>query len=195
MQQRVYCLYRVSTAKQVDHTDTNQADIPMQRKACREFAKKMGWTIIREEQEAGVSGYKVSAAHRDKLQLIRDHAKQGKFDILLVFMFDRLGRKSDETPFVVEWFVKNGVRVWSVNEGEQRFDCHTDRLMNYIRFWQADGESQKTSYRTKIALGQMVQEGRFRGGFVPFGYKLVPSGVLNKRKHEVNKSVSSAERH
>jgi len=187
MQQRVYCLYRVSTAKQVDHTDTNQADIPMQRKACREFAKKMGWTIIREEQEAGVSGYKISADHRDKLQLIRDHAKQGKFDILLVFMFDRLGRKSDETPFVVEWFVKNGIRVWSVNEGEQRFDCHTDRLMNYIRFWQADGESQKTSYRTKVALGQMVQEGRFRGGFVPFGYKLVPSGVLNKRKHEVNK--------
>lgn len=187
MQQRVYCLYRVSTAKQVDHTDTNQVDIPMQRKACRDFAEKMGWRIIREEQEAGVSGYKVSADHRDKLQLIRDHAKQGKFDILLVFMFDRLGRKADETPFVVEWFVKNGIRVWSVNEGEQRFDSHTDRLMNYIRFWQADGESQKTSYRTKVALGQMVQEGRFRGGAVPFGYKLVPSGGLNKRKHEVNK--------
>jgi len=56
-----------------------------------------------------VSGYKVSADHRDKLQLIRDHAKQKKFDILLVFMFDRLGRKSEETPFVVEWFVKNGI--------------------------------------------------------------------------------------
>ena len=35
--------------------------------------------------------------------------------------------------------------MWSVNEGEQRFDSHTDRLMNYIRFWQADGESQKIS--------------------------------------------------
>ena len=45
MQQRVYCLYRVSTAKQVDYTDTNQADIPVQRKACRNFADKMGWTI------------------------------------------------------------------------------------------------------------------------------------------------------
>lgn len=100
MQQRVYCLYRVSTAKQVDYTDTNQADIPAQRKACRDFAEKMGWTIIREEQEAGVPGYKVSADHRDKLQLIRNHARQKKFDILLVFMFDRLGRKSEETPFL-----------------------------------------------------------------------------------------------
>ena len=147
MAERVYCLYRVSTNKQVDHDENNQADIPMQRKACHDFAAKMGWVIVGEEQETGVSGYKVSADDRDKLQLIKKYAEQGKFDILLVFMFDRLGRKSDETPFVVEWFTKKGVRVWSVQEGEQRFESHTDRLTNYIRFWQADGESQKTSMR------------------------------------------------
>jgi site-specific DNA recombinase len=189
MAERVYCLYRVSTTKQVDHDDQNLADIPMQRKACREFAEHMGWTIVREEQETGVSGFKVSAVDRDKLQLVKDHAEKGMFDILLVFMFDRLGRKSDETPFVVEWFVKKGIKVWSVNEGEQRFKSHTDRLTNYIRFWQADGESQKTSIRTKTALGQMVQEGRFRGGVAPYGYRLEKSGVMNKRKHEVNKLV------
>ena len=189
MAERVQCLYRVSTTKQVDHNDQNQADIPMQRKSCREFAKKMGWTIVGEEQETGVSGFKVSAGDRDKLQLVKEKAEQGKFDILLVFMFDRLGRRSDETPFVVEWFVKKGIHVWSVNEGEQRFESHTDRLTNYIRFWQADGESQKTSIRTKTALSQMVLEGRFRGGKTPYGYKLEKSGILNKRKHEVNRLV------
>ena len=187
MAERVCCLYRVSTTKQVDHDEMNQADIPVQRKACREFAAKMGWEIVLEEQEAGVSGFKVSADNRDKLQQVKQYAEQGRFDILLVFMFDRLGRRSDETPFVVEWFVKKGIRVWSVNEGEQRFESHTDRLTNYIRYWQADGESQKTSIRTKTALGQMVREGRFRGGRAPYGYKLVPSGILNKRKHEVYK--------
>ena len=189
MAERVHCLYRVSTTKQVDHDELDQADIPVQRKACREFAQKMGWIIVGEEQETGVSGYKVSADDRDKLQLIKKQAEQGKFDILLVFMFDRLGRKSDETPFVVEWFVKHGVRVWSVNEGEQRFESHTDRLTNYIRYWQADGESQKTSIRTKTALSQMVLEGRFRGGKTPYGYRLEKSGILNKRKHEVNRLV------
>ena len=189
MAERVQCLYRVSTAKQVDHDELNQADIPVQRKACRDFAQRMGWVIVGEEQETGVSGYKVSADDRDKLQLIKKRAEQGKFDILLVFMFDRLGRKSDETPFVVEWFVKHGVRVWSVNEGEQRFESHTDRLMNYIRYWQADGESQKTSIRTKTALSQMVLEGRFRGGATPYGYRLEKSGIFNKRKHEVNRLV------
>ena len=102
-------------------------------------------------------------------------------------MFERIGRRAEETPFVVEGLVKHGIQVWSVNEGEQKIDTHADRLMNYIRFWQADGESQKTSIRTKTALGQMVQEGRFRGGIAPYGYRLVPSGVLNKRKHEVMK--------
>ena len=189
MAERVQCLYKVSTTKQVDHDADNNADIPMQRKACREFAEKMGWTIVSEEQETGVSGYKVSADDRDKLQLVKKRAEQGKFDILLVFMFDRLGRKSDETPFVVEWFVRKGIRVWSVQEGEQRFESHTDRLTNYIRFWQADGESQKTSIRTKTALGQMVEEGRFRGGKTPYGYRLEKSGILNKRKREVNKLV------
>ena len=185
IQNRVCCLYRVSTTKQVDHDDQNQADIPVQRKACREFAERMGWTIVYEEQENGVSGFKVSANDRDKIQLIKEYAEQGKFDILLVFMFDRLGRRDDETPFVVEWLINHGIQLWSVNEGEQRIDTHVDRLTNYIRFWQADGESQKTSMRTKAALGQMVQEGRFRGGTPAYGYQLVKKGRTGKKNREL----------
>ncbi len=182
---RVHCLYRVSTDKQVDYNDKAQADIPMQRKACHRFAEEMGWTIVFEEQEDGVSGHKVRAENRDKIQLIKERAKRGEFDILLVFMFDRIGRIADETPFVVEWFAKNGIQVWSTQEGEQRFDNHTDKLTNYIRFWQVDGESEKTSIRTKTALGQIVEDGGFKGGLAPFGYDLVKSGHVNKRKHEL----------
>lgn len=194
MENRVCCLYRVSTDKQVDHDDKNQADIPMQRKACHRFCEEKGWTIVYEEQEDGVSGHKVRAENRDKVQIIKEYAKQGKFDILLVFMFDRIGRIADETPFVVEWFVKTGIRVWSTQEGEQRFDNHTDKLTNYIRFWQADGESEKTSIRTRTSLGQMVEEGNYKGGNAPYGYDLVKSGRINKRKHEVyDLAVNEAE--
>ena len=83
---RVDCLYRVSTDKQVDYNDKSQADIPMQRRECHRFCEKMGWTIVHEEQEDGVSGHKVRAENRDKLQIIKERAKQGKFDILLVFI-------------------------------------------------------------------------------------------------------------
>jgi len=74
-------------------------------------------------------------------------------------MFDRLGRRDDETPFIVEWFVKNGVEVWSAMEGQQRFDNHVDKLMNYIRYWQASGESLKTSIRTKTTYGRRLTRG------------------------------------
>jgi DNA invertase Pin-like site-specific DNA recombinase len=184
-QNRVCCLYRVSTDKQVDYDNNHEADIPMQRKACHKFAEQMGWQIVHEEQEDGVSGHKVRAENRDKIQTIKELARKGKFDILLVFMFDRIGRIADETPFVVEWFVKNGIQVWSTQEGEQRFDNHIDKLLNYIRFWQADGESEKTSIRTRTSLGQMVEEGHYKGGTAPVGYELVKNGRINKRKHEL----------
>ena len=31
-------------------------------------------------------------------------------------MFDRLGRRDDETPFVLRWFAENGIEIWSVKE-------------------------------------------------------------------------------
>lgn len=181
---RVLCLYRVSTDKQVTYNERNEADIPMQRRECRRFLEQQGWVLVHEEREDGVSGHKVRADKRDSIQVIKELAREKKFDIFLVFMFDRIGRIADETPFVVEWLAKNGIHVWSTQEGEQRFDNHTDKLTNYIRFWQADGESEKTSIRTKTSLGLLVEDGYYKGGNAPYGYMLVKSGRLDKKKNE-----------
>ena len=175
---RVYTLYRVSTKQQVDH---EHDDIPMQKTACREFAAKQDWTIVKEFEEKGISGFKVSANDRDAIQDLKAAALKGEFEVLLVFMFDRIGRIDDETPFVVEWFVKHGIEVWSVREGEQRFENHVDKLTNYIRFWQASGESEKTSMRIKTRMQQLTLEGHYTGGNVPYGYQLVDKGRKNKR--------------
>jgi len=94
--------------------------------------------------------------------------------------------KVNETPFIVQWFVKNNIEVWSVKNGQQRFETHTDKLINYLHFWQAAGESEKTSIRTISGLAQTVREGNYRGGTVPYGYWLVKRGRLNKRGNEVN---------
>ena len=136
---RVACLYRVSTNKQVDHDEANQADIPMQRNACHDFCDRMGWEIVIEEMEDGVSGFKVSADNRDKILLLKQYAEEDKFDVLLVFMFDRIGRRSGETPAVVEWFIDQGIQVWSVKEGEQKIEDHVDRLTNFLLVFGAVG--------------------------------------------------------
>ena len=180
---RVHCLYRVSTKRQVDLDDEN--DIPMQKAACLEFVARNRWIITKEFSEKGVSGFKVSASKRDSIQDLKKAAEKSEFDILLVYMFDRIGRIDDETPFIVEWFVRHGIEVWSVREGEQRFDSHVDKLTNYIRFWQANGESRKTSMRVKDSLSQLTEQGIYTGGVTPFGYKTVPSGRHNKRGKEL----------
>ena len=177
---RVYCLYRVSTTGQVEKND-----IPMQKQACHEFAKTKGWQIRREFYEKGVSGFSCPAENREALQLLKQAALHQQFDVLLVFMVDRLGRRDDETPFVVEWFVKNGIEVWSVIEGEQRFDDHIDKLLNYLRFWQSSGESLKTSIRTRARMEQLIQEHGFVGGIAPYGYQLCHLGRTNKRGQAV----------
>ena len=105
----------------------------------------------------------------------------------MVFMFDRIGRIDDETPFVVEWFVKHGIEVWSTQEGQQRFDNHVDKLMNYLRFWQASGESEKTSIRIRNKMQQMALAGLYTGGPVKFGYHLVPSSLVNRKGIPVKK--------
>lgn len=179
---RVYFLYRVSTKGQVD-----KDDIPMQRLKCNEFAKAQGWSIVKEFSEKGISGFKVSSEDRDAIQEIKTAASNKEFDVLLVFMFDRLGRREDETPFVVEWFVKHGIEVWSTQEGEQRFETHVDKLMNYIRFWQASGESIKTSVRIRTRMQQLTLEGKYTGGPVPYGYKKVKSGEIGKKGRELYK--------
>jgi DNA invertase Pin-like site-specific DNA recombinase len=178
----VNTLYRVSTLKQGG--DDN--DIPVQQKSCLNFIKtKPEWTLGREYIEMGVSGYKVSAYDRDAIMDLKKNAESGSFNVLLVFMFDRIGRIEEETPFIVKWFVDHGVEVWSVKEGERRFENRVDSLINFLTFWQAGGESEKTSVRTKEAMAQMVLEGRWKGGTVPYGYKLVPTGNLNKKRKEI----------
>ena len=89
---------------------TYNNDIPVQKKACRKFIKtKNDWILTKEYTELGVSGYKL----------------------------DRIGRREDETPFVVKWLIDQGIEVWSVNEGQREIKDNYDKLINYITYWQA----------------------------------------------------------
>ena len=183
---RVYCLYRVSTTHQVEYAFNDDGDIPMQKTACHEFVQnKDGWVIVKEFYEKGISGYKVSAEDRDAIHDLKKAAENKELDVLLVFKFDRLGRIESETPFILEWFVAHGVEMWSTKEGQQKIETRTDKLINYLRFWQAGTESENTSQRVSTAMRQMVGNGKYVGGVTPFGYRTVKSGATNKRGKEL----------
>ena len=75
--------------------------------------------------------------------------------------------------------IKQGIEVWSSQEGQQGFDNRIDKLLNYIRCWQANGESVKTSMRLKTRMAQLTVKGIYHGGATPFGYSAVHKGRVN----------------
>ena len=183
-QNKVICLYRVSLLRQVDHVEHNGqivADIPMQRTACRKYCNEHGWTIVGEFQEAGISGYKNPTFQRTAVKEIIAAANKQTFDILLVYTVDRLSRRDYELPMLFEQITECGIAVWSVQEGELRYKTSTDRLLVYLYGWKANGESERISQRISTIQYQMTSRDEFRGGAVPFGYKLVENGQISKQ--------------
>ena len=172
---RVVLLYRASSKKQTD----SENDIPLQRNILKPWAERQGWNFVKEFVEGGISGYKVSAANRDALIEIKKMAERREFDILGIYMSDRLGRIADETPLIVSFLNKRNIKVISYSEGEINSANHTDKLMTYIRYWQAEGESLKTSMRVTDAGVTSVKAGKWRGGNAPYGYRHVSRGTLN----------------
>lgn len=177
---KVGILLRVSDKIQAN-MQNNEPDIPTQRTACiRYMEHHPDWEFEEEYIEVG-SAFKNKLNDRDKLLEVQEDIRNGRIDVLLVFMFDRLGRRDEETPFVVKSFVDMGCEVWSVKEGQQKFDEHIDYLLNYLRYWQASGESKKTSIRVTEAMTQMAEAGKYTGGKTPYGYQVVPTGNTTKK--------------
>ncbi len=186
---RVNCLLRVSSRQQL-----RGDDIPVQRSECRNYIDRHeDWHFQKEYVEKAVSGFKTALKDRDILQEILADAKSASFDVLLVYMSDRIGRKEDESPFFVTTLNKLGIEVWSVKEGQIKTQEHIDKLLNYIRFWQAEGESRKTGARVKDAQETLVRAGKFVGGYAPFGYRLEYSGAISNHGRALKKLVVNEE--
>lgn len=174
MSKRVRTLLRVSSRQQL-HDD----DIPVQRAEAQQYIEKQpGWVFDKEYIEKAVSAYKNSVEEREILMEILQDAKKQEFDILLTYMSDRIGRKEEYSTYVATLNTL-GIEVWTIKDGQLKTEEHIDKLLNFIRFWQNEGESKKTSARVKDAQQEMVKAGKFVGGKAPFGYRLVPSGEIS----------------
>jgi site-specific DNA recombinase len=80
--------YRVSSEKQRE-----TQSITLQKIKLTSFAKDIGYAIIKEFQDDGISGESISK--RPGFQDCLEYLAEGKVDYLLVFMVDRLGRFAD----------------------------------------------------------------------------------------------------
>lgn len=171
---RVRTLLRVSSKQQL-HDD----DIPIQRaEATRYIAQRPDWSFDKEYIEKAVSAYKNGIQDREVLQQILEDARNKRFDVLLTYMSDRIGRQEEYSTYVAT-LNQLGIEVWTIKDGQLKTEEHVDKLLNYIRFWQNAGESEKTSKRVRDTQRELIKNGKFLGGKAPYGYRLVPSGEIS----------------
>lgn len=82
---------RVSTPAQ---TEEGKESLNTQRQSIKEFAKQQGYKLTHIYEDAGISGGSVKNRHA-LLQSLYD-AKQGKFQVLVIYRLSRFGRNARE---------------------------------------------------------------------------------------------------
>jgi putative DNA-invertase from lambdoid prophage Rac len=96
---------RVSTADQ---------DCSMQLRELREYCARRGWTIAKEYVDTGFSGAKTSRPELDRL--LAD-ARQHRFEAIVTWKLDRLGRSLAHLVATVQELSNLGIRFLAVTQG------------------------------------------------------------------------------
>lgn len=152
---------RVSTA---DQTCDNQL------LELRQYVAARGWTLHREYVDAGVSGAKEKRPALD--ELLTD-AKRRRFDVLVCWRLDRLGRNLRHLVTLLEDFHGIGVAFVSLGEG---IDCTTPagKLQLHILAALAEFERARIAERVMAGLARARKQGRRLGR----PEKVVPEAIL-----------------
>lgn len=155
---------RVSDPGQEDNTSLDG-----QLKACREFAVRQGWTIIKEVREI-MSGAFVLA--RPEFNALLELANQGEVDVIVVDIPDRFGR-GDAVAKLELLAEMSGTEI---AYAKQQFDDSTiEGFVHKSTEVLVSGiERIKIAERTTNGRRNRAREGRvIASSFRPYGYTIV----------------------
>jgi site-specific DNA recombinase len=157
---------RVSTEEQRE-----RQSIETQYEFGRRFCDFQKLEVYRVFADNGISGT-VPMDRRPEGSEILMEARRGKFDQLLVYKLDRLGRDALLILNAVEDLKKLGVRVRSMTE---EFDTSsaTGRLMLTMLSGFASHEREVIRERSVAGTNRVAESGAWMGGIVPYGYRKV----------------------
>ncbi len=94
---------------------TNRGQSPeMQLRELREFVKRRGWTVAGEFVDQGISGIKEK---RPQLDTLMAAARRRKFDVVIVYRYDRFARSLRHLVNALEEFRALGIEFVSLHEG------------------------------------------------------------------------------
>jgi len=177
---RVRTLLRVSSDQQLE----GNGDLSVQRRIVEEYIERHeDWVFDGTEYfEGSMSAYKNTASDRQILQDILQDAKKHKFDILVLYKDDRVGRLMWDTSQYIMQLKQFGVDVYTVKDGciTPGTDDIMGQMMLTFRYANAQKSSADTGMRVKDTAQKLVEKGKFMGGYAPYGYQFEYSGEISK---------------
>ncbi|MBI2868495.1 MAG: recombinase family protein [Chloroflexi bacterium] len=158
----------VATYERVSSEDQRERDTirTQQDELARRLESDPSAVLFKRYADNGVTGTRPLADRPSGKQLLRD-AESHLFNELWIYNLKRLGRKKIDLLVLQQRFKSLGIKVISLQEGELTgigFDIHAilaDYDREYFLNLSADG------------MNRAAREGRYTGGIVPLGYKVV----------------------
>ena len=177
---KVYTYKRVSTTMQIDGYS-----LDAQRARMKAYADFNDYEIVGEYEDAGKSGKSIEG--RLQFNQMMEDVKSGKDNVsyVLVFKLSRFGRNAADVLSTLQVMQDFGVNLICVEDG---IDSSKDAGKLMISVLSAVAEIERENIRVQTMEGriQKAREGKWNGGFAPYGYKLVNG------KFEINEEEAVA---
>ncbi len=178
---RIATYARVSSDDQAERgtIETQRAEI------ARWLDRHPDFDLVATFEDDGVSGTIPLKLRPAGARLMAD-AMAGRFDCLLVYKVDRLGRDAVDLMGVRRRLATLEVRLLSVHEGEP------DTLSYNVQAVVADYQRETFLRTTKDGIRRAAREGRSVGGIIAFGYRV--AGDKGNRRLEPDTAPLWADR-
>ena len=163
---KCYIYTRVSTAIQVDGYS-----LDAQKDKLRKYAEFQDMEIVEEYSDEGHSGKNIKG--RQEFMRMLNDIEDGKdgVDFVLVFKLSRFGRNAADVISSLQLMQDYGVNLICVEDGIDS-SKEAGKLLISIVVAVAEMERENIRVQTMIGREQKAREGKWNGGFAPYGYKL-----------------------
>lgn len=169
---KCYLYTRVSTAMQVDGYS-----LDAQRDKLLKYAAYEDMTVAGEYSDEGFSGKNIQGRHEFQRMLSDIESGKDGVQYVLVFKLSRFGRNAADVLNSLQLMQDFGVNLICVEDG---IDSSKDSGKLMISVLSAVAEIERENIRAQTMAGreQKAREGKWNGGFAPYGYKLENGELL-----------------
>lgn len=170
----IYC--RISYDEKAGTQDEGLG-IERQQEDCLKLVEREGWTLVGVYSDNSVSAWKGGTKkpkHRPEWTQMLGACVEGLVDVVVAWRGDRLWRNVVEERQVSAMLHESGVQTIALANGRRyKLGDADDAMLSAITTLFDEHESAVKSVRTKRTMRQLAEQGRWRGGTRPFGYRRV----------------------